>query len=140
MNRRIYETQSLYVADILMNSINGLWIWTNAVMNSISDLFIWNIAYNRRHNAKINKRWSEKMGDIIFDTNSAGKIPTKVLIERNIDDIEKQRLNFTFDSTSHLGTETGSCITFFGKDRKGNTIELVIDVSVEELKKALERF
>lgn len=80
------------------------------------------------------------MGDIIFDTSNGNKMPTKVFIERNVDDIEKQKLHFTLDSTSYLGTETGSCITFFGRDRKGNTVELVMDVSVEELKEALERF
>ena len=78
------------------------------------------------------------MGDIIFDIGK--KMPTRVLIERFIDDIEKQELHFTLDSTSTLGTETGSCITFFGKDRKGNTVELVMDISVEELKDALKRF
>ena len=80
------------------------------------------------------------MGDIIFDTNDRNKIPTKVLIERNIDDIEKQKLQFTLDSTSSISTETGSCITFFGRDRMGNTIELIMDVSIEELKEALKRF
>ena len=80
------------------------------------------------------------MGDIIFDTSSGNKMPTKVFIERNVDDIEKQKLSFTFDSTSYLGTETGSCITFFGRDRMGNTIELIMDVSIEELKEALKRF
>ena len=82
----------------------------------------------------------KKIGEIILDTNNNNKMPTKVFIERNVDDIEKQKLNFIFDSTSYLCTETGSCITFFGRDRKGNTIELLIDVSVEELKNALERF
>lgn len=80
------------------------------------------------------------MGDIIFDINNGNKMPTKVFIERNINDIEKQKLNFTFDSTSYIGTETGNCITFFGRDRNGNTIELIMDISVEELKGALERF
>jgi len=80
------------------------------------------------------------MGDVIFDINCGNKMPTKVFIERNVDDIEKQKLNFTFDSTSYLGTETGSCITFFGRDRMGNTIELLMDISVEELKEALEKF
>ncbi len=78
------------------------------------------------------------MGDIILDIKN--KMPTRVIIERNIDDIEKQILNFTLDLTSTLSTETGNCITFFGKDRKGNTVELIMDVSVEELKEAVERF
>ncbi len=80
------------------------------------------------------------MGDIIFDLSSDIKIPTKVFIERNVDDIEKQKLHFTLDSTSTLGSETGNCITFFGRDRKGNTVELVMDISIEELRDALERF
>jgi hypothetical protein len=80
------------------------------------------------------------MGDIIFDANNHNKMPTKVFIERNVDDIEKQKLQFTLDSTSTLVTETGNCITFFGRDKKGNTIELIMDISVEELKKALKRF
>ena len=80
------------------------------------------------------------MGDIIFDASNGNKMPTKVFIERNVDDIEKQKLYFTLDSTSTISTETGSCITFFGRDRKGNTVEFVMDISVEELKEALERF
>ena len=78
------------------------------------------------------------MGDVILDISN--KMPTGVFIERNVDDIEKQKLHFTLDSTSILGTETGSCITFFGRDRKGNTVELMIDVSIEELKEALAGF
>jgi hypothetical protein len=78
------------------------------------------------------------MGDIILDISK--KMPTGVFIERNVDDIEKQKLHFILDSTSVLGTETGSCITFFGKDRKGNTVEIIIDLSIEELKEALARF
>lgn len=80
------------------------------------------------------------MGAIIFDAINCNKMPTRVFIERNVDDIEKQKLTFTLDSTSNLVAETGSCITFFGRDRKGNTVELVMDISVEELKKALKRF
>lgn len=68
------------------------------------------------------------------------KMPTRAFIERIVDDIEKQELNFMLDSSSTIGTETGSCITFFGKDKRGNTIELVMDISVEELKEALENF
>ncbi len=78
------------------------------------------------------------MGDIIIDMGK--KMPTRVFIERIVDDIEKQELHFNLDSISTLGTETGSCITFFGKDRKGNTVELVMDISVEELNDALRRF
>lgn len=80
------------------------------------------------------------MGDIIFNISNGKKMPTKVFIERNIDDIEKQKLYFILDSTSYISTETGSCITFFGRDRKGNVVELIMDISVEELKEALERF
>jgi hypothetical protein len=80
------------------------------------------------------------MGDIIFDASNCNKMPTRVFIERNVDDIEKQKLQFILDSTSTLVTETGNSITFFGRDRKGNTVELIMDISAKELKKALERF
>ncbi len=80
------------------------------------------------------------MGKIILDLSGVIKMPTQVFIERNIDDIEKQKLQFILNSTSTLQTETGSCIIFFGRDRKGNTVEIIMDVSIEELKEALERF
>lgn len=77
------------------------------------------------------------MGDIIIDMK--GRMPTSVFIDRRIDDIETQKLQFTLTKESCLSTETGNSITLSGTDDDFNRVEVRIDVSIEELKKALEK-
>ncbi len=81
------------------------------------------------------------MGDIIVDFGNnphLGK-PT-VHIERRVDDIETQKLHFTHGKDSWLATETGNSIHLFGRDDIGNTVEVEIPISVEELKEALDKY
>jgi hypothetical protein len=79
------------------------------------------------------------MGDIIIDM-SGRVIPTKVIINRKIDEIETQKLEFNLVRDVHLGTEIGESVVLFGRDRDGNSIEVEIQISVDELKEALEKF
>jgi len=76
------------------------------------------------------------MGDIIKDLR--GRRPS-IFIERRVDDIETQKLNFSLTNDARLSTETGDSIRLFGRDEYYNTIEVEIPISVTELKEALER-
>ena len=88
--------------------------------------------------------WSERefgdkrvlaMGTII--KNLGGRRPA-IYIERRIDDIEIQKLAFYLTNDSWLSTETGDSIRLFGRDENGNTVEVEIPISIDELKESLE--
>lgn len=79
------------------------------------------------------------MGDIIIDMSNK-IIPTKVFVNRTVDQIETQKLQFTLDRDVHLRTETGANITFFGRDRAGNSVEVEMPISINDLKEVLEEF
>ena len=79
------------------------------------------------------------MGDIIIDMSNK-IIPTKVFVNRTVDNIETQKLQFTLDKDVHLRTETGATIVFFGRDIDGNNVEVEMPISIEDLKDALDKF
>ena len=74
------------------------------------------------------------MGTII--KNLGGRRPV-IYIERRIDDIEMQKLTFHLTNDSWLSTETGDSIRLFGRDENGNTVEVEIPISINELKESL---
>jgi len=78
------------------------------------------------------------MGDIIIDLRT-DKMPTQVFIDRRVDDVEIQKLQFTLDKESYLSTETGNFVTLSGRDENDNRIEVRMDVTIDELKEALEK-
>lgn len=76
------------------------------------------------------------MGKIIV--NFKNKMKPSIFIKRNVDKHETQELRFIPDGECWLKTETGNNIELFGRDDDGNTIEVLIPISIEELKEALK--
>ena len=79
------------------------------------------------------------MGHIITDLKNA-LLMTMVIIERNVDEIESQKLQFILDKESFIGTEGGASISLFGRDHNGNIVEILIPISPEELKQSLDNY
>ena len=79
------------------------------------------------------------MGKIFVDFSNRMTGKPSIFIERTVDEHETQKLRFTLEKNSWLGTETGDAIHLFGKDN-GNTIEVHIPISVRDLKEALDEF
>jgi hypothetical protein len=76
------------------------------------------------------------MGSIIYEFGPS-KLKPIIHIERRVDEIETQKLQFIHEKDSFIGTEGGNIISLFGRDRNGNIIEVEIPISPEELKEAL---
>jgi hypothetical protein len=76
------------------------------------------------------------MGRIIYEFGSS-KLKPVIHIERRVDEIETQKLQFRHEKDSYIGTEGGNSISLFGRDINGNIIEVDIPISPEELKEAL---
>ncbi len=79
------------------------------------------------------------MSNIIYEFGPS-KLKPAIHIERHIDEIETQRLQFRYDKDSHISTEGGNSISIFGRDINGNIIEVDIPISPEELKEALSKY
>ncbi len=80
------------------------------------------------------------MGHIITDLKNA-PLMTRVIIERHVDEIELQKLQFILDKESFIGTEGGGAsLSLFGRDHNGNIVEILIPISPEELKKSLDNY
>ncbi len=80
------------------------------------------------------------MGDIIINFSDRMTEKPSIFIERMVDEHETQKLHFTQDKDSWLGTETGDSVYLFGRDSDMNTIEVRIPISVRDLKEALEEY
>jgi hypothetical protein len=79
------------------------------------------------------------MGHIIYEFGSS-KLKPMIHIERHVDEIETQKLQFRHEKDSYIGTEGGNSISLFGRDINGNIIEVDIPISPEELKEALIKY
>lgn len=79
------------------------------------------------------------MGHIIYEFGSS-KLKPVIHIERRVDKIETQKLQFRHDKDSYISTEGGNSISLFGRDINGNVIEVDIPISIEELKEALIKY
>lgn len=80
------------------------------------------------------------MGKIIHKFEDFDK--PRIYIKRRIDRIETQELhmNFINGHDAWISTETGNYIDLFCRDEDGNTMEVVIPISVEKLKEAIEEY
>lgn len=76
------------------------------------------------------------MGTIIKDLSDRRP---QIFIERRVDDIETQKLAFTLTNNVCLGTETGNDISLFGLDENYNRVEVIIPISIIELKELLDK-
>ena len=77
------------------------------------------------------------VGYIIYEFSS---LKPTIYIERQVDEIEMQKLRFRHDKDSWISTEGGNSLSLFGRDTNGNIIKVDIPISPEELKEALEKY
>ena len=80
------------------------------------------------------------MGTILYQFKGLDK--PQLHVERRIDRIEKQELhmNFMNGHDSWIATESGDSLHLFCRDEDGNTMEVTLPISIEELKKTLEKY
>ncbi len=76
------------------------------------------------------------MGDIIHEFLV---IKPTVFVERQVDDIETQKLYFRHAADSFMSTEGGESINISGRDENGNRIEIVLPISVRNLREVIDR-
>lgn len=77
------------------------------------------------------------MGYLIYEFTS---LKPAIYIERQVDEIETQKLRFRHDKDSWISSEGGNSLSLFGRDVNNNIIEVEIPISPEELKEALEKY